>query len=419
MTRPRVVIGRGVTSDLVRFCAETDRRRLLIVADANTWPVLGRAVESSLRRAGLEARSVVFTGREVVADAHHIVEVLLASDRSGETFISVGSGTITDITRFVSHRCGGAFVAMPTAPSVDGFTSAGSPLIVRGIKTTAPAHPPAAIFADLAVLSSAPRLMIASGFGDMLGKHTSVADWRLGRLLWNMPYDEAIAARCLAAVRGCEEATRDIASGSERGVRRLLEALLESGFCMLDFGGSLPASGAEHHYSHLWEMKLLREGRPAILHGAKVGVAAVSIAGLYEQVRQLPRARLAELLSASRLPSSQEETVRIRDAYGPMAPEVVKAQAGFIGMSAEAFEGLKQEILDHWAEIRSIAEEVPPPGKLAGLLRSVGGPASVAELGLSDSDLELAASSALYLRNHFTVSRLARIIFGTAASTRA
>ncbi len=39
-----------------------------------------------------------------------------------------------------------------------------------------------------------------------------------------------------------------------------MEGLIEAGFCMLDFGNSNPASGAEHHMSHYWEMKLLREG---------------------------------------------------------------------------------------------------------------------------------------------------------------
>ena len=44
-------------------------------------------------------------------------------------------------------------------------------------------------------------------------------------------------------------------------------------------------------------MKLLRDGRPAILHGAKVGVATVLVAGIYDRVRQLSRADVADFLS--------------------------------------------------------------------------------------------------------------------------
>lgn len=410
MTRPHVVIGTEVISRLVRFCADTGRQRLVVVADGNTWPVLGKAVEASLRAGGFQIRSVVLTGGEVVADADHILQVLLASGEGGADFVGVGSGTITDITRFVSHRTGGSFIVMPTAPSVDGFTSLGSPLIVHGVKTTALAHPPVAIFADLAVLSSAPRSMIAAGFGDMLGKHTSVADWRLGRLLWDLPYDAAIAERCLAAVRRCEEAASEIASGSQAGVRSLLESLLESGFCMLDFGNSLPASGAEHHFSHFWEMKLLREGKPGILHGAKVGVATIFIAALYEEIRSISRDALAVRLEQSRLPLKAEEIRRVREAYGPAADDVVAGQAGFIEMDETTYGQLKQKIMDGWDEIRDTAAHVPASARIAEMLRCVGGPSTMRDLGLPESDLDLAAGSALYLRNHFTVCRLARIV---------
>ena len=51
------------------------------------------------------------------------------------------------------------------------------------------------------MLANAPRELIAAGFGDMLGKYTSIADWRLGRLLWEEPYEESIAERTLAAVK--------------------------------------------------------------------------------------------------------------------------------------------------------------------------------------------------------------------------
>jgi glycerol-1-phosphate dehydrogenase [NAD(P)+] len=197
-----------------------------------------------------------------------------------------------------------------------------------------------------------------------------------------------------------------------------MEALLESGFCMLDFGSSLPASGAEHHYSHFWEMKLLREGKPAILHGAKVGVAAIFIAGLYERIKRLSPTVLSELLAASRLPSREEETRRITEAYGSMADEILRSQAGFIEMTEEAYDRLKLKIFERWSEIQDIAREVPEPQTMAEQLRCVGGPTTVGELGLSDSDLDLASGYALYLRNHFTVSRLARIVFQGAPPGR-
>ena len=113
-------------------------------------------------------------------------------------------------------------------------------------------------------------------------------------------------------------------------ISALLDALLESGYCMLDFGTSRPASGAEHHYSHYWEMKLLREGRPAILHGAKVGVATALVAGFYDQIRRMSREELVDRLEASVLPARAAEVESIRTAYGEMTDDIVKVQAHFL-----------------------------------------------------------------------------------------
>jgi glycerol-1-phosphate dehydrogenase [NAD(P)+] len=382
----------------------------LLVADGNTFAALGARVEKSLREDGCDVTSIVLVSDEVRADARHILRVLLACDRTDRTFLAVGSGTITDITRFVSHRTGSSLVVVPTAPSVDGFTSMGAPLIVEGIKTTAIAHAPLAIFANLETLSSAPPRMIAACFGDMLGKYTSVADWRLGSLLWGLPYNDGIAQRSLRAVQSCAEKVEAIAAATSRGVRILMEALIESGFCMLDFGSSVPASGAEHHYSHYWEMALLRDGKPAILHGARVGVATILAAGLYKRIRRLSGSQAADLLRRSRLPAREEEVRRIRAAYGRLADDVIATQDTFLSLSEVEFQKLKSRIQDRWPEIQEIAAQVPSPARLTELLAAVGGPTEVRDLGLTEYDREMVASSSHYLSAHFTVCRLIGIL---------
>ena len=75
--------------------------------------------------------------------------------------------------------------------------------------------------------------MIAAGFGDMLGKFTALADWRLGHLVWDEPYDERIAQRTRNALQGCVNRVEEIGIASEDGVRSLMEGLIESGFCMM------------------------------------------------------------------------------------------------------------------------------------------------------------------------------------------
>jgi glycerol-1-phosphate dehydrogenase [NAD(P)+] len=405
-----VIVDEHAIAHLVRFCHEQGRTRLFLVADRNTYAAQGRAVESALTASGFDLRQIVFENEEVIADGEHVFGVMRAMDLVDRTFVAVGSGTITDITRFVSHRTRGQFISVPTAPSVDGFTSIGAPMIIAGVKKTVYAHAPIAIFADIHTLTSAPQSMIAAGFGDMLGKYTSIADWRMGALLWDEPYDEQIARRTLTAVQQCADNAQGIGHAAPHAVRILFDALVESGYCMLDFGQSRPASGAEHHYSHFWEMKLLHEGRPAILHGAKVGVATVLVADLYDQVRSLSRAQVADLLESSTLPDRDEEIAAIHTAYGGEAEEVIGDQLRFLDLTPANYDRLKRRILNHWDEIQAIAAQVPPAAQVAQLLQTAGGPATVAEIGLSAEEQELAIANAHYLRDRFTVRKLARVL---------
>lgn len=409
--RPKsVTIDDRAVEHLVAFCRDNALDKLFLVADTNTYEAQGRAVEKALRAAGFDLKQIVFTNKEVIADAAHVFDVLIAAGAEPRTYIAVGSGTLTDITRFASHRTHSQFISVPTAPSVDGFASIGAPLIVHGVKITVICQAPLAIFADINTLSSAPQAMIAAGFADMLGKLTSIADWRIGRLLWNEPYDEAIARRTLDAVQICIDNVDGIGDGSPAGIARLLDALLESGYCMLDFGSSRPASGAEHHYSHYWEMMLLREGRPAILHGAKVGVATVMVAGLYDRVRQLSRQQVSDLLEAASWPARDDEVAQIEAAYGDLAGDVIAEHKAFLDLSPQDADALKRKILANWDEIQAIAAQVPPAATVADLLRRVGGPVIAAELGFDDDERDIAAANGHYLRDRFTVRKLVKVL---------
>lgn len=409
--RPMMVtIDDKAAEHLVEFCRLQQYTKLLLVADRNTYAAEGKAVAEALLAAGFDLKQVVFKGEEVVADAAHVLDVLVEADRQERIFIAVGSGTLTDITRFASHRTKTSFISMPTAPSVDGFASIGAPLIIHGVKITVICHAPIAIFADISVLAQSPRAMIAAGFADMLGKLTSIADWRIGRLLWNEPYEESIAERTLTAVKLCTDNAGAIGQGSPDAVRVLLDALLESGYCMLDFGSSRPASGAEHHYSHYWEMKLLQEGRPAILHGAKVGVATALVAGMYARLRSLSRSEASDLLEASTLPPRQAEEAAIRSAYGDLGDDVISEHANFLKLDAAAYDSIKRKVLENWDEIQAIAAQVPPPEQIKAWLVEVGGPTSVEGLGLSKAEEALAVANGHYLRDRFTMRKLARVL---------
>ena len=410
MTDIPVTIDENALEALLQFCKARGLTDFLLVADGNTFPVLGERVQAALQGAGLNVKSVVFGEPAVVPDEDFIFQVLLQADTVERTYLAVGSGTLTDITRIVSHRTRAQFISLPTAPSVDGFTSPSASLLIRRIKTTVMAQPPMAIFADLGTLAAAPQVMIAAGYGDILGKAIALADWQLGHLLWDEPYSPEIAGRVRKMLEACITATAEIGMATPDGILKLMDSLIDSGLCMLDFGNSRPAAGCEHYMSHFLEMKLLREGRPAVLHGAKVGLCSLSAASLYAQLRQMDRPLAMTRLATVRQPDRNADMQRIRRAFGPIAGNLFSEQAPFLDMSATDYERLKQRILAHWDEVQALAAQVPTQEKLADLLSQAGGATHPAGLGLSDEEVQQALTESHFLRNRFTICKLGRLL---------
>ncbi len=404
-----VVVAPEARTDLVEYC----RRRYThctVVSDERTWEVSGKVIAEALESAGVRVGTVLLSGDEVVADERFLTNGFVQASIDTDAFIAAGSGTITDITRFISHRMRRAFISAPTAASVDGYTSKGSPLVVRGVKKSIYSHAPEALFADSNVLRDAPHELTAAGFGDIIGKITSIADWRLGRLVWEEPYDEAIAERTLETVRQSVETRHGIGRGEEAGILTLMNALIESGLCMLDFGASRPASGAEHHISHFWEMQLLRYGKPGILHGAKVGVATVMVCRLYERVRSLDAAEVKRHLESTTPATFEEECSVIHSAYGALAGDVIEAHRPLLGLAGDVLDGIRERIVANWESIRTLADEVPSAETVRGYLRDAGAPTEPSEIGLSPELAQQGLLSGHFLRDRFTVAKLVRVL---------
>jgi glycerol-1-phosphate dehydrogenase [NAD(P)+] len=225
--------------------------------------------------------------------------------------------------------------------------------------------------------------------------------------LWDEPFDAAIHRRARQALDKCMASAEQIGRAEEAGICSQMEGLIETGLCMLAAGSSRPAGGAEHHMSHYWEMKLLQEGRPAILHGAKVGVATTLVARRYERIRQMSQDEVKARLSAAALPDREREIALLQSVFGPVAGQSILEQAPFLNLSAEGFERLKATIVARWGDIQAIAATVPATEELVGLLCTVGGPADTRSLGLNDDEVAMAQKYAHFLRNRFTVMKLA------------
>jgi glycerol-1-phosphate dehydrogenase [NAD(P)+] len=262
-----------------------DRQPVVLVSDTQTAIAQADDLSNSLPVEGLTLLRYTFrteAGHPLVPEEAAIGALLTALPRDTAMIVAVGSGTINDICRFVADRMHIPYVIVCTAPSVDGYASTVSPLILNGHKTTLEACYPEAVLADPDVLRNAPAELLQAGFGDLLGKLTALADWELARRLqqeYHCPLMEAVVRKALA-VSTAQAA--GIAARDADACRDLFEALLLSGLAMGMVGNSRPASGAEHHLSHYWEMDALKNGKPHALHGNAVGAATPVVARLYE-----------------------------------------------------------------------------------------------------------------------------------------
>jgi glycerol-1-phosphate dehydrogenase [NAD(P)+] len=402
-------IGAHAVQELVEYCREKGYSRFVVVSDDTTREVLGGRVEAALSGQGWDVRAVALSG-QVRADESHVFQVLYQARGEERTYVAVGSGTITDITRTASFDSRNRFLSMPTAPSVDAYTSGGAAMTMGGFKLSVPSHPPEAVFADLPTLRQAPRRMIGAGFGDILGKCVAVADWRLGCLLVGERYVEEMAQRQQGAVDRCMSNIAGIAQATELGIRTLMEVLLDSGSCMAEYGTSRPASGSEHMHSHFWEMTDTAQGRPVELHGTRVGLGALLSAGRYETIRSMSQRTARDKISSAHKLDKTVEMHRIRLAYGPLTDRVLDNYTSLLEQLEADWAALQHQVAYSWAQVQAVADTVPPVQQLAQWLEQSGGISDPTASGLTPKDVQQALSSSRYLRGRFTVDTLGQCL---------
>lgn len=365
-----IVVNKQAIDQVVPYLKERAYRNVVMIADKNTYAAGGSIVQEQCIQAGLVSHVILIQSNligDVVADEASIVQCLLEISAETEVLLAVGTGTIHDIVRFVGSRMMKPFISIPTAASVDGFTSAGAPLIIRGFKMTIQAIPPEAIFADTTILMNAPKRMTAAGFGDMLGKYTSLVDWRFSHLMAGEPYNEELSAETSAALEACVTNIDAISRGDEEGVTILMNSLIQSGLVMLKLGMSHPASGAEHHLSHYWEMEHIQHGEPQQLHGLKVGFAAIQISELYHQFVN-----------------------RVERMIGTHTPVTENNE-------------LHNKLMKHWDELKSWIAGIPQPEELSAMLTLTGG--SPEDMPIDADAVERGLKQAHTVRNRYTLLR--------------
>ena len=372
--------------------------RAAVLMDPRTRAAAGADVAAALERARWQVRTVVIgeTGdRDVVCDDRTRAN-LDALVKEADLLVSVGSGVITDLAKWIAFDRRTPHVAFATAASMNGYTSANVAPTLAGVKSLVRARPPVAVVAGPDVLAAAPYELTAAGFGDLLAKTTSGADWRLNHLLFADYFCErsvGLIARIEPLYLDRPEAVR---AREPAALAAVYQALLLTGVAMTMAESSAPASGAEHLVSHTLDMTAPLHGLAHDLHGRQVGVGTILAADLYRRV-------LAVESPVPALPAADVD----RAYWGPLAPAV----AAEFGAKHERLAAARDAIPTLWDTLReTLAPLVRPPEAVRNALHRAGAACRAEHIGCTPDRLRDALLHAHQMRSRFTVLDLAHLV---------
>lgn len=250
-------------------------------------------VQALLTRAGYRVEPLWLVGDAyglVHADFEQVerVKAVLTDECA---LVSLGAGTVTDITKHAAYmydqehpeREKKVFVCVQTANSVTAFAAGLAALFTEGVKRTVPSRYATAIIADLRVLASAPKAMTLAGLGDCCARFVAYGDWYLASVLGLVDYYSEIPLALLGNLETILLAHAvGIGQRSHEGEGVVARAVMLAGMAQSIVNMSTPISGTEHVISHMLDITAPRYQRGFALHGAQVGIATLTVAEMYQ-----------------------------------------------------------------------------------------------------------------------------------------
>lgn len=372
-----------VKDDILKYLQKHAYKTIYLIEDENTHRVYGTELEAYLNANGIESDHVILEA-DVVPNEASVFNVLVNMKQQYDYILGIGSGTLNDISKFISHKVSLDYGIVATAPSMDGFASVGAALITKDLKTTYDCHVPTAIFGDLKVLANAPLDMIKAGLGDIIGKYNCLVDWKIAHIINDEYYCQTIVDMVYKSIQEVVEHADGVLTRDKEAVKAITEALIETGMAMGFVGNSRPASGSEHHVSHYWEMKFLFAHHPPVFHGTKVGLATPGVIALWKKLNEKPID-----FNACRK--------RVKAFDYPVWEALVKnrfegAADGVISLEKKAGKNNVEEALKRinrieqkWLDIKRVIEqELPQPEAVVNILKSVAAAYRPSQVGIDD-----------------------------------
>lgn len=391
------------------FQAQFGTARAIVVADEHTFPIAGRDVCESLRRGQVAAETPFVFGSHVAANDQCARELEARLATTDAIPVAVGSGTLNDLVKLAAHRAHRPYLTVATAASMDGYTAYGASITFRGSKQTFDCPAPQAVLADLECIATAPPGMNAAGYADLLAKVAAGADWILADAAGVESLNPPVWRTVQERLHDWVAAPQGIANNDPECLRRLTYGLILSGFAMQAARTSRPASGAEHQFSHLWDMQHHTHNGYAPSHGFKVGIGTLASIALYEELFGRDLGQLDVARAVERWPTLGELQARIVAILGD--GELAEKAASEMQAKYLTRNDLREQltcIRAAWPELLPrLRSQLIPFRQVQAMLREAGCANEPEQIGIARERLRGSYEQAYFIRRRFTVLDMA------------
>lgn len=345
--------------------------KVFVFGDMNTMRSAGHRVYRILEAENLPFSSYTYkTSPE--PDETGVGTLVMHFDPSCDLIIAVGSGVINDIGKMLSVTKNCPYIIVATAPSMDGYASQSASMAVDGLKVSLPAKSADIIIGDTEILKTAPDKMLRAGLGDMLAKYISIGEWRLSHIITGEYYCENIAALIREAVEKCVQNAEALLRRENAAIEAVFDGLILGGIAMAYAGISRPASGIEHYFSHIWDMRALAFGTPASLHGMQCALGTLYASALYELLSALRPDKEKALRHAASF-SYEKHAAFLRSFLGKGAEAMIALEKTEGKYNTEKHRKRLSVILENReALLEIIKTEIPKKSEILRILETAG-----------------------------------------------
>ena len=386
-------------------------RKALIVADMHTWPALGEKVYQLFQADGIPTGCHIIEEEEFHAEWQYVerVDALLDADPQA-VLVSVGSGVINDLCKLSSHHHDQSYLTLPTAASVDGYSSFGASITYQGAKQTFSCPAPVAIVADIDVIAAAPAPMTAAGYADLAAKIPAGGEWMIADFVGKAPLHPEAWHMLQDHLDAFLSQPDQVAAGDPDAIADVFEGLTLSGFAMQAARSSRPASCCDHLFSHILDMTEHRYQGKLQSHGFQVAIGTLTMCAVFDELFKQDLSALDVEACVAAWPSLEQEQERalalFKDFPAPRLgyDEITKKYDG-----ADVVREQLTRLKTQWPSLKErLQKQVYSFSKMQDLLRRAGAPADPADIGLTRRGLRDMFPLVQLMRFRFNLLDLAK-----------